>query len=463
MTLLQHESGLAGQPLLEALLDQRSNGAPPAVQEAADRLLRICAPAALDLAPAAAALIRAAGDERTQRLFVTFRLQTAGRSQGQLGQEEGISATRVGQIIQGAERRIRLALTASTGPLPWAVRSLRCHLGGVTTWNDLQAALARLGAGDWPAARLLAWLAGPYLPVPGCPGWLAIQARMIVPRTMASLRADGGVRRLTDVRADLADLEVDGPQLVRWLQASGATVLHDLAVVVGGPLADAVERVLDAHGVPRTAYQIAADLADGGRTVDQPALAAAARQRRFARAGNGAIGLAAWPQAEGAAANPRHPRRRGGARPPGSPPVTKPTPAPAGRPAARAPESAASGAGRVWLRVRVDAEVLRGREAAVPIELMEGLGLAPLMGCTFSSRWGPVTLAYDRPCPTRGSVRAIALAAGAQADDFLFLGLSGSSRDVLVEVRHGPELLDPPEGMSADVALFPEVATGGTR
>jgi hypothetical protein len=137
--------------------------------------------------------------------------------------------------------------------------------------------------------------------------------------------------------------------------------------------------------------------------------------------------------------------------------------APAGRPAGRPPEPAASGADRLWLWVRVGADVLRGREAAVPVDLMEGLGLAPLTRYTFSSRWGPVTLAYDRPHPIRGSVRAIALAAGAQADDILFLGFCGSSRDVLVEVRHGAALVDPRESMSAEVTLFPEVATGGPR
>ena len=82
---------------------------------------------------------------------------------------------------------------------------------------------------------------------------------------------------------------------------------------------------------------------------------------------------------------------------------------------------------------------------------------------TFCSRWGPVTLAYDRPQPTRGSVRAIALAAGARSDDSLLLGFSGSSRDVVVQVRHGSALMDRPEGTSVDVTLFPEVASGGTR
>jgi hypothetical protein len=400
-------------------------------------------------------------------------LQPQGPSQGQLAQQEGVSAARVGQIIQDAQRRVRLALAASTGSLPWAVRSLRRQLGGVTTEGHLDAVLTRIGASERPAAQLLPWLAGPYAPVPGRPGWLAVESRPVVLRTTTSLRADGGVRRLTDVRADLADLEMDGHQLVLWLGANGATVIHDLAVRVGGPLADAVERVLDAHGQPRTEAEIAADLADGGRPVELSSLRVVVRQGRFARAGSGAIGLAAWPEGELRALKRRRPHRPDRARPPGSSPApgvrtpvadesSTATPG-GGQPAAGMSEPPASQGDRRWLWVQVDPDVLRGGEAAVPVALMEAVGLAPLTRCTFSSRWGPVTLAYDRPQPTRGSVRAIALAAGARADDILLLGFSGSTRDVVVEVRPGSALLDPPEDPSTDVTLFPEVATGGPR
>ena len=49
-------------------------------------------------------------------------------------------------------------------------------------------------------------------------------------------------------------------------------------------------------------------------------------------------------------------------------------------------------------------------------------GLGPAARRTFSSRWGPVTLAHDTLQPTRGPVRAVALAAGARVDDTLLLG-----------------------------------------
>ena len=115
--LLDDERGRPAQPLLEALLDKCSEGESSAIRAAADRLLRRHAPGAVDLAPAADALIQRAGDERSRRLFVAS-VWTDGRSQGQLGAREGISATRVGQIIQRAEQRVRAALAVSPG---------RCH------------------------------------------------------------------------------------------------------------------------------------------------------------------------------------------------------------------------------------------------------------------------------------------------------------------------------------------------
>jgi hypothetical protein len=110
--------------------------------------------------------------------------------------------------------------------------------------------------------------------------------------------------------------------------------------------------------------------------------------------------------------------------------------------------------------VRVDAEVLRGSEAAVPVALVEGLGLAPFGHRTFSGRWGPVTLAHEPPQPTRGAVRAVALAAGARPDDTLLLGF-GVRGDLEVEVRRGASQAGPPEVTAAAAVVFPEIVSGG--
>ena len=111
---------------------------------------------------------------------------------------------------------------------------------------------------------------------------------------------------------------------------------------------------------------------------------------------------------------------------------------------------------RLWLWVRVDGEVLRGSEAAVPVALVEGLGLAPFARRTFSSRWGPVTLAYDAPQPKRGPVRAVALAAGARPDDTLLLGFN-SEGNLDVEVRHGSGQVPQPDKGATELTIFPEI------
>ncbi|MGH9073625.1 MAG: hypothetical protein ACRDZQ_05850, partial [Acidimicrobiales bacterium] len=93
--------------------------------------------------------------------------------------------------------------------------------------------------------------------------------------------------------------------------------------------------------------------------------------------------------------------------------------------------------GRSWLWVRVDRDVLRGAEAAVPLATVELVGLRPHHRRTFSSRFGPVTLVHDGDQTTRGSVRAVALAAGAGDGDTLLLGFSGAG-DFVVEVHRPP-------------------------
>lgn len=448
-TLLHHERGQRAQPLLEALLDTRCGDHPSDVRDVADEILRASAPWALELADAAAMLIQAAGTERDKRLFVYSTLHPTPRSLGQLAHDEGVSSTRAGQIVHRADRRVRNALDASPGPLSWAVRAVRSRLGAVTTEDHVAALLSHIGASQSPASELVPWLAGPYITMPHHPGWMAVEPRQMATRTAACVAEDGGVRRLSDVTAELADLGISADRLVPWLAANGAVVVHDLAVRVSGPMPDAAERILDARGTARTAEEIAADLATGGRVVDESALDVALGGRRFARSASGAVGLAAWPTQEQSRA--KKPRRQ----------PAKPGRAAPRRTRAEKPKPAAT-TQRLWLWVKIDEEALRGSEAAVPVALVEGLGLAPLTRRTFSSRWGPVALAHEGPHPTRGSVRAVALAAGARPDDTLLLGFSATG-DVVIEVRRGTGQVSPPDVSGAAALLFPETASGGAQ
>lgn len=112
------------------------------------------------------------------------------------------------------------------------------------------------------------------------------------------------------------------------------------------------------------------------------------------------------------------------------------------------------------LWVRIDAETLHGGEAFVPLSLVEGLGLAPGSRRTFSSRYGPVTLAHDGPTASRRSVRAVALAAGAHINDTLLLSFSARG-DIDVGVRRHTGDNDIAEPPSTEANIFPNSATSG--
>ena len=172
-------------------------------------------------------------------------------------------------------------------------------------------------------------------------------------------------------------------------------------------------------------------------------------RRRFTQSSRGHVGLVSWGQE----------KARAGAK-------ARATPANRGKRSdagsSRPPESVRGASGeRLWLWVRVDGEVLRGSEAAVPVALVEGLGIAPLARRTFSSRWRPVTLAYDAPQPKRGPCGPWGSPPGPRPDDTLLLGFSPKG-DLDVEVRHGsgqgPEI----EESTTELSIFPEIVSGGT-
>ena len=198
----------------------------------------------------------------------------------------------------------------------------------------------------------------------GAAGWLSCANAPVVARTAACLNEDGGVRRLADVQAELADVEISAGNFRLWLQANGSALVHNLAVSAKGPLADVVERLLDAHGEARTLEQITGDIA-GGRAPGRRRRPGTGGRRPpavhpvlpWAR-GPGVVGARKGPsRSEGAG----HARKQGEEKRAGS---------------SRPPESVRGASGeRLWLWVRVDADVLRGCEAAVPVALVEGLGL----------------------------------------------------------------------------------------
>lgn len=468
--LIEDERGRAEQPILEALLEASSGDRPAAVRQAAASLLRSNAPRCLEVNGLLSQLLDAAGDDRSRRLFIERSLSR--RDRPAIATVAGglqLSRRRARELLDRSEARVRAALVTAPAPLPWTVSALRRRLGAITSAERADATLASLGVSPGRGSDLALWLAGPYREIRGCPGWLGDEGTDMVARSLACLSADGGVRPLVDIVEELgADVSVE--RLVEWLAVCGAAVVSDVAVSVSGLLADVAERVLDAHGTPLTLDEITACIATGGRVVPEGALQALQRNRRFRRVAGGRLALADWGEGETTASlsgpaapdSQRVPAGAAGERPGHGGPADEQLGdrLAAGRGFPLEPSASVQDSDRLMLWVRVDAEVLRGDEAFVPLSLVEGLGLAPGCRRTFSSRYGPITLGHDGPTANRRSVRAIALAAGACLHDTLVLSISARG-DFDVEVhRHGRESDAHPPHSNA-VTIYPHSATSG--
>jgi len=419
--VVHFEQPLATHRVTEALLSRwaGTDNEPRDVRDAAARLLRAMCPAAVDTAGALDHVVDQLGDDRERTTFTAWSLAIERPSLSELAAGYKVSATRMGQVRDRVESRVRAVAAQGPPPIPWLVRSLRARLGRLTTTEDAAAALADHGVDrDSQAARVALWLVGPFLPVAHRPGWMATDPRAVTNRTTSALAADGGVREIADLEAELADLGVLIHQVRPWLAACSALAVGETVVSLQGTLGDSCERVLDASGRALGVEELHALLVGAGRTDSLGAVAGALRGRRFRPTG-GQVALAAWPVPSAK-----------------KPPTKKLL-------SGRGPASTVGGGdpddrGGLRLWVRVDADVLAGEEAAVPQALVDGLGVARLRRRSFSSRYGPVTLSHDGPSPTRGSVRAIALAAGATVGDTLLMGFSAAG-SVDVELRHSSE------------------------
>lgn len=439
--VLCFEQEEAAQPVTESLLDHWAgrNGEPTDVRDAAARLLRVSAASALDTAGALEGVLDQLVDEHERTVFVAWSLAIVRPPLAELATGFGVSAARVGQIRDRAEARVRAA-SPGRHPLPWIVRSLRARLGSLSTTGSTATVLSDHGiAPGSTAARLALWLAGPFLAVPNRPEWTATDPRAVGDRTVSVLAGDGGIRRLADVTTELGDLGVAAHQVGPWVAAWGAAVVGDLVVSLRGSVADACERVLDASGTVLSVDNVAAVLAGSGRNVPADDVARSLRSRRFRRTGD-QVALATWPLPSAE-----------------TPKATKPA---TKKSTIRQPvrDVGARADGPSWLWVRVDAAVLAGEEAEVPPALVDGVGVARLRRRSFSSRYGPVTLSHDGPSPRRGSVRAIALAAGATIGDTLLLGFSAAG-SVDVEVRHSLEPGLAPVPLQPDLSA-PDISEG---
>ncbi len=448
--MLSEERARRDQVLTVALLEVAQGDGPAPARSAAGRLLHDAAPWALDVGAATAALRPAKVDDRGWEVFRAWSSWQSPIPLQRLASDIGVSAQRAGRIAHRIDELVRANLQTSPATLRWLVATLQCRLGPVTSGSFAQAAVGRLGA-DAASGDLLLWLAGPYRPVPRRPGWVALDPATIVARTTSCLSADGGVRRLLDVDHELG---VAGDQMATWLRTFQVTIVHDLAVSLAGPLAGAIERILDAHGRPLPISTIATLLAEGSRPTAENSVVNAVRAKQFRSSSAEKIGLLDWdaePAEPATAPKPKWQARRS-AEPPRAGMAKSPAP--------KDKDRSHHVGERLWLWMRIDDEVLRGTEAEVPAALVDGLGVTAGTRRTFSSRYGPVVLSHDGSRPVRGSVRAVTLAAGGCEGNTLLLGFSPGG-ELVVEVSRVTGHTSMPDPADTGLPLSP-LLTGAT-
>src|SRR5439155_5568887 len=192
----------------------------------------------------------------------TLRLQNRPTIED-VGRRFGISSERVRQIRARAEQRVRSVAANAPAPFQALVASIPRWLGAIVPFDAADDLARRLGAGSasTDVGGLLLWLAGPYQPVRGRGGWLALDPRKCVADIDEWLAQDGGVRPVQEIRDELAAAGVRPEHRDTWMAVSGAIDVDGMAVHTVGALPTVVERVLFAAGRGMTSRELGGLLA----------------------------------------------------------------------------------------------------------------------------------------------------------------------------------------------------------
>lgn len=409
--LLEHGERAGDGALLLALERLTEPGAPEPVRAAAGRLLTLPTPV-----PSSVAwldrVLAAAGDHRDRAVFVHGVLGLDDRpARPAIAEALGVGVERVRQLMARAHERV---VAASASPPDEVARTrddLARRLGSAAPVRVADDLLVAAGLPPLPDTRslLLLWLGGPYAGVAGKPGWLATDAAGLLADTRRALSEDGGVRPTEQVHKELDVAGVPEEHIGPWLAQQPVVTSDGLLVLTTGSLADVAERGLFAAGRALTARQLAAIIwPDAADAADHDGLERALhRDARFVRVSADEFELTEW----------------------GNVPYRD-------VPAGVAPTG--DEADRCWLEVGVDEAVLAGAAGCVPAPLATALGLREGDRRTFTTRFGPVALAYDGGRAVRGTLRPVVLAAGAGMGDVVALGFhprDGSAMVTLVPSR----------------------------
>ena len=76
-----------------------------------------------------------------------------------------------------------------------------------------------------------------------------------------------------EIGAELGEANVSDKHLDAWVAECGSVAVYDLVVSTAGPLADVVERILDAYGTPVHEQELLVDLDQAGLSLPAGALA----------------------------------------------------------------------------------------------------------------------------------------------------------------------------------------------
>ena len=383
---------------LRGVLAEVAASGPPDVRVAAERILTVGAGSGPDRRLRVLdAVLAAAGDVRDRAVF-EHTVLTCGRSlaRSEVAAALGIGLERLRQLRMRTIERVDAAVVDCPVEIGDLAARVAERVGSAAPCTAIDALFAEGGlAGlDDSRSRLLLRIAGPYRPVDGHRGWVALDPVELIAETGRVIHEDGGVRLREHVAKELAGVGMTGEHLASWLAEQPVRVIDDLVVATTGTCGDVTERLLHAYGRAMTRSELAGWVPGGPAGIDA---LWSARDRRFVVTGDDTVALTEWDDT--AADNPD------GREPPAR-----------------------------MLRVAVDAGVIAGAGGPVPAAVAHGLGLRRGVRCSFPTRFGPVVVGFDGDGATRGSIRPVVMAVGAAIGDELVIGLDGDGRQGTVGV-----------------------------
>ena len=290
-TVLAHDAAMGGE--LRRLLENLCSAGPLDVGGAAGRVLAAVAAGPDRRLAFFDEALAACGDERDRGVFENAVLPLGPPvTRPELAVALGIGVDRVRRLAARAAQRVGSALDHAPSAVRQLTTTVSERLGAAVPRTAVHEALASLGLPALPdsRSRLLLWMAGPYRPVDGHPGWVAVEPAGLVAETRRLIHEDGGVRPVEHVVNELGMLGIAAAHAEGWLARQPVRVCHGLVVATTGAPGDVVERALHAQGRAMAVDEMAGWVPDGRSGIEKLWTAS---DRRFVTDGD-ALALTEW-------------------------------------------------------------------------------------------------------------------------------------------------------------------------